>query len=45
MQVTGAGDTITEANGKIDEGDGEGAIDLGLKIPHAQQQLRHLPEG
>ena len=42
MQVTRAGDTITEANGQIDEGDGEGAIDLGRKIPHAQQQLRQL---
>jgi len=39
MQGARAGDPITQADGEINEGDGAGAIDLGLKISYAQQQL------
>ena len=45
MKGARAGDPIAQADGEINEGDGAGAIDLGLKIPYAQQQLGQLAEG
>ena len=45
MQGARAGDPIAQADGEINEGDGAGAIDLGLKIPYAQQQLGQFAEG